>query len=239
MKTIEELKKQHEKETEKLEIELKINSELPKIDGIDWFIHVSPLYGRIAIAKLEYNFYNYGNDKPQLTILDAVAIAKTLPPESITMVRDSCLSFRTTEHVESLPEEKKERWQEETEISPFLVKVSCWQRSTMTISWFTRLSTGVVEISIILPLSNKLGKYDITRRARNRNDESSIIERCSFIPNNNNIYNLFDNDISIAELQRSIRWSSNDNKTPNDFTLYWINLDKKPSNVLSLLEKLA
>lgn len=237
---LEKLRKKHAEEEAALLQELEIKAALPDM-GVPWRLHVYPLYGAVGSAKIEYGWFDYGKEKPQPS-LDTVRLAAgLLPPEPLVKVKDGCLSFRPKAHVESLPEEKKSRWQEEQEIAPFTVKVSAFQRQSAEVEWNTRLKSGkLLRVEIVVPLPDKLGRFRIERQ-RGPLAVEQAITRCEFNVETARVHTLFDGPEPVAELAQPIRWAAGDVTTPNDFTLYWVELrdDWRPTTAARLVEALA
>lgn len=234
------LRDKHAKEENALLLELSIKDELPDL-GVPWRVHGYPLYGTVASAHVEYDWFDYTGRKPKPTLETVRQAAELLPPEPMVMVRDGCLSFRPKAHVEALPEEKKERWEEELDVTPFLVEVDGFQHLTAEFHWFTRLkSDALIRVEIKLPMPGRLGTYTVERK-RGPRDVEQAIKRCQFRPATDYVLTLFDGTEPVSELQSPIRWASGDVTTPNKFTLYWVELrdDWKPTTAARLVEALT
>jgi hypothetical protein len=185
------------------------------------------LYGRQVSVKWEWDFYAYGKDAWQPDLDFLLKLAEALGPAlPVVLVRDGCLSFRLAEHVEALPEEKKERWESEQPVSPFLVKLSAFQHRTAEISWTVRLAGLACEVEVVLPRLDDFGKLDLVMRNKMG---GRIVERCAFNPAER-LITLDRDGEPLAEMQSPIKWARGSEDTPNDLTLYWVDLrDDRPA----------
>jgi hypothetical protein len=142
------------------------------------------------------------------------------PALPVVLVRDGCLSFRLAEHVEALPEEKKERWDSEQQVSPFLLKVEVFQQHTAEVSWTVRLAGIVCVIEAKLPFSPAFGRLDVQCKDRMGGRE---VVRCEFKPGDA-LITLFRDQEPLAQLERPIKWASGGPQYPSSFTAYWCDL---------------
>jgi hypothetical protein len=184
-------------------------------------VYFHNLHGRQVTLKWAWDFYAYGKQvwQPDLDFL--LKLAEALGPAlPVVQVRDGGLSFRLAEYVEALPQEKKERWEEERPVAPFLVKLSAFQHRTAEISWTVRLAGLAVEIEVVLPRLDEFGKLDLVMRNKMG---GRVVERCVFSPSDR-LITLARDDEPLAEMQSPIRWARGSEDTPNDFTLFWVNL---------------
>jgi hypothetical protein len=184
-------------------------------------VYFHNLYGRQVSMKWEWDFYACGKEvwQPDLDFL--LRLAEALGPAlPVALVRDGCLSFRLAEHVEALPEEKKGRWDSETPVSPFLVKLSAFQHRTAEISWTVRLAGLACEVEVVLPRLDEFGMLDLVMRNKMG---GRVVEQCVFHPTGR-LTTIYRDDEPLAEMQSPIRWARGSEDTPNDFTLYWVNL---------------
>lgn len=180
------------------------------------------LYGREATIYFEHDFYSYGKKdvkQPDLALLER--LANDLPAVPLVRVKDGCMSFRTAAHVDAMPEDKKERWEEEIGVAPFLLKLSAFQHSTAEIEWVTVIAGLPVEISFKVPLTPNIGavsvRYVEFRGGRRVNKcEASITESLRELRRTT-----ADLDENIAGSDR-IKWASGSQDVPNDFTYFWI-----------------
>lgn len=234
------LRDKHAKEENELLLELSIKDDLPDV-GVPWRVHGYPLYGTVASAHVDHNWFDYTGKTPKPTLETVRQAAELLPPEPMVKVRDGSLSFRPKGYVESLPEEKKERWEEEQDVTPFLVEVCGFQHLTAEFNWFTKLKSGaVVRVEITLPMPRELGTYTVVRQHGPRAVEQAI-KRCEFIPDTDRVLTLFDGTEPVAQLESPIRWASGSPTTPNKFTMYWVELrdDWKPTTAAALVAALT
>ena len=234
-----DLEAKHAKEREELKRKLEIRAELYDV-GVPWRIHVYQLYGAVAGVQIAYPWFDYSAKEPKPT-LDTVRLAALHhPPVGMVRVKDGCMSFRSKEHVDALPEDKKERWEEELDVAPFLVEVDAFQHHSASFEWYTKLKNGaLVRVEIELPLMRELGQYDIKRRGPDY-IEARPIESCRFFPDAARLTTLFHGPEPVAQLEAPIRWASGSPTTPNKFTLYWLALreDMTPT-VGALVEALS
>lgn len=234
-----DLEAKHAKEREELKRKLDIRAELYDV-GVPWRIHVYQLYGAVAGVQIAYPWFDYSAKEPKPT-LDTVRLAALHhPPEPMVRVKDGCLSFRSKAHVDALPEDKKERWEEELDVAPFKVDLDAFQRHSATFEWFTRLKSGtLVRMEIELPLMRELGHYSIRHRGPEY-IENRPIESCTFTPDAARLTTLFHGPEPVAQLESPIRWGTGSNTTPNKFTLYWTVLrDDMTPTVGALVEALS
>jgi hypothetical protein len=231
-----ELKAGHARELAELELKLAIQKALPDL-GIPWRVHVSELYGTVASASIEYDFFGTRRDQAQPTLETVTAAGMALPGVPLVLVRDGCLSFRPLPHVEAVPEEKKERWKEELQVCPFVVRLSAFQRHTAEFDWVARLSLenhgeSLVRVRIRIPTPPELGRLNVSYSdymggRRVKDCRLSIGEAAHVIYRDGN---------SLAGLESPIRWASGSAETPNDFTLYWVAYGDELVNVSDLVE---
>jgi len=217
MQTLDQLKAKHAKELREFAVKDGIREVLPDV-GFDWKIYISKLYGTSAHVAIEHDFYAYPRDKPQPTLETVRTIAEQLPPEPLSWLRDSCLSFPLTSYVESLPDVVCDRaaiWS----ITPFTVTVDAFQQQTVSFKWTTKILGQFVDVKCVLPLSDKIGRYRIERKGRH---EQGDIKRCTFDVNHNFMGRIETVDDILAELQPPIKWSTGSADVPNRFTLYWV-----------------
>lgn len=218
------MREKHAKAESDLVREHAIRAALPdSLDGLPVRIHLHGLYGTTASVKVEYDFYRYGrDDKQQPTLEDALTLAEQLAPCSVRKIKDGCLSFQLGAYVDSLDKAKKERWQEEIEVSPFRIKVGAFQQHTMTIEWAAVLGNEIVDVDFILPLPRWLGNLEVHYQ---NYMGGKRVDRCNFMPNKDAVFSIFRDDEELAQLAASpIKWGRGSDETPNDFTLYWHDL---------------
>lgn len=220
-KKLADLEARYAKEREALVKEHAVRSALPSYaEDYKPRVHFHSLYGRDASVSFKYDFFAYGKDvkQPDLSLLEQ--LAKDLPAVPLVKVYNGCTSFRTKAHVEALPETDKERWESETDIAPFTVKVSAFQQQTVEISWITQLAGFMVEVEVTLPLPASVGRFDI---AISKHMGGKRIARCDFSLGES-LRELrrqtADMDEAIAGAER-VKWASGSPETPNDFTFYW------------------
>jgi hypothetical protein len=191
------------------------------------------LYGRECSIKWEHDYYRYdpeGKKPPQPDLPFLAQLAEALGPAlPVVLVRDGCLSFRLAEHVEALPEEEKERWDSEQQVSPFLLKVEVYQQHTAEVSWTVRLAGIACEIEVKLPFSPAFGRLDVQYKDRMGGRE---VVRCEFKPADA-LTTLFRDQEPLAQLERPIKWASGGPQYPNSFTAHWCDLrpDTPPAPV--------
>jgi hypothetical protein len=178
------------------------------------------LYGVQVTLTWAWDFYTHKDTwQPDLDFL--LKLAEHLGPAlPLVQVRDGCLSFRLAEHVNALPEEKKGRWDSETPLSPFLVKLSAFQHRTAEISWTVRLAGLACELEVVLPRLDEFGKLDLVMRNKMG---GRVVERCVFHPGER-VTTLYRDEEPLAQMESPIRWARGAEDTPNDFTLFWVNL---------------
>jgi hypothetical protein len=194
------------------------------------------LYGKQVSLKWAWDFYSYGKDTWQPDLDFVLKLAEYLGPAlPLVLVRDGCLSFRPAEHVNALPEEKKGRWDSETPVSPFLVKLSAFQHRTAEISWTVRLAGLACEVEVVLPRLDEFGKLDLIMRNKLG---GRVVERCVFHPTER-LTTLHRDEEPLAQMESPIRWARGSEDTPNDFTLYWVNLrEDRPAQPADLARAL-
>lgn len=231
-----ELDKDHDRKRQELTNEYAVRAALPPYAAeYKTRVHFHSLYGMDCSVNIDHDFYSYSKEAKQPDLALVARLGADLPPLPLVMVRDSCLSFRSKEHVEGLPEESKARWESETDVCPFLVKISGFQQRTAEFSWLTRIAGMVAEVELKLPLPAKLGKLDIVMKDIKG---GRVVERCNFSPSPD-LDPIFHDEEPLGQLERPIRWGRGSNDTPNDFTLYWIPLrDDKQATIADLVAQL-
>jgi hypothetical protein len=213
----EQIKADYDRKLAESEAEDKIASIIP--DG--GRIHVHSLYGTVASVKYGDTF----GGKP-CTWDDAKRLVRALPPVGLTMVRDGCLSFRTTEHVESLPEGRKARWNEEVPCSPVLAHIEGFQGPTLSLEWNARVEgIGVVRVTVVMgPMWNHrgIGTYSAKRVEF---QGGFRYERAKFTPANDlhSIHAAEENGAAV-QLESPIVWASGGQEYPNRISLYFVDL---------------
>ena len=233
-KQIKALKEDNQKvldaEIEAVKLRHRISEELPDV-GIDWHIHISDLFGAVASVEIKHDFFSWSKQRPNFrTVLKA---SQALPPEPLVKVKNACLSFRPLEHVESLPESRKQHWREETEIVPFLVEFDCFQHDTVRFFWYARIEkVGLVRVGITL--HNSPGKPGLGRLYAEY--DGRRVDRMVFKPSPDTA-RIFDSEgCPVAERQPPIKWASMSTEYPDRYSLYFLDLspDSRPkiSNLL-------
>lgn len=188
---------------------------------------VSELYG--TCASLHYGEWYRRYNQTDLSWETVLALAEKLPGVPITKVRDGCLSFQPTSYVESLPEEKKERWKEETSVCPLLVKVDCLHEygPRLELNWTANLpSVGLVRVDCEFShVPQKIGTYSAKRidyRGGWRYEKATfkLNEKLDRIEAKTPADTLE----HIAEAQLPIHWASGSPQNPGSVSIYWIDI---------------
>jgi hypothetical protein len=222
------LQQKHTENLAGLELEERIVSALPEgLTAIPWRYHAGSLYGTSGHLYADHDFYRYGDTKagiPQPTIDTIGELARAFPALPLVKIRAGCLSFQPRAYVDSLPETKKERWDEEQDVAPFLLKIDGFQRRTYEIEWTATIAGEITRISIKLPLpyqaENRIGQLEIRYQEYKGGRR---VDRCTFVPASN-LRELFREGEPVAQLETPIRWAAGGEDTPNSFTCYWIAL---------------
>jgi hypothetical protein len=249
---IEQQKKKAKEELEKRVKELQKEHVIESIlidnnmwENKKWLLYCYNLYGSKINLNLNPVVYHYQREKYEnSTFADVVKLSKIFVPEPLVKIRDGSLSFRPKEYVDSLPEEKKERWTEEIDITPFTIKFSCFQSHTATFEWFSQVENlGRIHVRVEIDLGfsglrDFCTLYPVYGSKRKPWREDEYITKMVFSINEKmrTIYSLKD-DCAMATIEREICWASGSRKTPNDYTVYWI--DCYPDQSATLEELLT
>lgn len=198
--------------------------------GARIFIH--SLYG--TVGSVTYGDSHGGQEKA-CTWEKACELIRALPPVSLTMVRDGCLSFKPTSYVDALPEEKKDRWKEESAVSPVLVHIEGFQGPTFELGWITDLAgIGLVHVKCSMGFawaSRGIGTYD-AKRVEFRGGYRYEPARFTPAPDLHTIHDPYNSEPT-AQLESPIRWASGGPEYPSRITLYFVDLgaDMNPAHV--------
>lgn len=246
MKTLDEkiadLKAQHEKQVEELALKEKILSALPDWTRVyDVRVYCGELYGRIAAVHFDHNFFRLSTDTALQPDLELVGrLHEAFPGLPMVRVKDGSLSFRLKAHVEALPEEKKARWESETDVAPFRIDIDTHQQRTAEFEWYAEVAGVVVSFHVKLPLMSELGYLNMRAVRYGSDGPVKYWERCEFQPNNAAVYTLFSSDgESLADLQPCVKWGTGGREYPNNFTLFWVNhTENKTATVADLARQL-
>jgi len=185
------------------------------------FVHIHSLYGQVASLAYGDSYASYGSETLSWDVIKL--LAEKLPGVPMTQVRDGCLSFQPRQYVESLPEEKKERWQSEMDVCPLLLKVEALHGPAMELEWVTDLpGVGLVEVSCKLP---RLPQTIATYTARRKEYMGGFrYERASFSVNERLLRIDGADGEPIAEAQSPIIWASGGSEYPQRVTLFWVDI---------------
>lgn len=210
----------HAEAKTKLAREHAIKSLLPdELDGLKLSVHLHGLYGTTGSVNVTHDFFSYSQEQRQPTLEDVLIVAEAFPPCAVRKIKDGCLSFQLAEFVDKLDEAKKDRWQEEIEVAPYRIKVDGFQQRTMEIEWAAKVGEEVIEFGFTLPLPQWLGTLDI--RYKNYMGGKRV-EYCQFAPAA--LFNVMRDGEPLSQLESPIKWGRGSEETPNNFTLYWIDL---------------
>jgi len=136
MTTVEELKKKHAEELAKAEREDALLKTLENMGAPQpSMVFQHSLYGSEGSIVYGNTFAGY-YDKSPFTLQDALEVAEALPPIPLVYVKDGCVSIRSREHVDSIPEEKKEQWQQEEDIGAVKIEADGFG---VNVKWETRI----------------------------------------------------------------------------------------------------
>jgi hypothetical protein len=223
---VESLKADYAKKLAQAEQEDAITARVPP--GGRVFVH--SLYGEVASVKYG-DIYRH---EDACTWDEAKRLVRALPPVALTMVRDGCLSFRPAEHVDSLSESSKERWQEESAVSPVLMHIEGFQGPTLTLSWVSRVpDVGLVRVDCVMGnmLQHRgLGTYSAKRVEY---QGGFRYERAKFTPADglHTIHDIEDNGPAV-QLESPIVWASGGPEYPSRITCYFVDLGQWGSHGL-------
>ncbi len=181
-------------------------------------ISVNELYG--SLASIHYGD-RYGREN-HLTLAECTRLAESLPGVPTVQVRDGCLSHKPKSYVEALPEEKKERWESETDVCPVLLKIdqTAGYSPVYTLEWYAELpGVGIVRVDCDLSSLGQVASYS-ARRVNNMGGfryESPV----SFVK----AVDVEDSTGEIvAQLQPRITWASGSEESPKPVTYFWIDV---------------
>jgi len=228
---LKELKAKQAEERSKLKAEEKIRRSLPEAYREQASIFVHNLYGTCASVKWEAPYAG-----PALNVEHAAKIVEAIGAVSVTLVKDGCTSFRPTSYVEALPEEKKERWKEESAVSPLRFHIESVTRTVLEFQWFAMVGGLLVSCKIVcgMPWSTNFGSY--TYKRQDYPGGYRIVDT-KFAPGSQ-MHTIMRDGEPIAQLESPIKWWSSE-EYPNPITLYFVDLgeDMDPSMVATSIAK--
>ena len=209
------LLQKHARELVDLEIRQAIRRALPDF-GLPFKIHVSELYGTAASVALEFDFYGQAKSQPDL---DAVRrLGETLPGVPLVFIQDGCAWFAPREYLDSLPPYPQSRGVNPanvTEVCPFHVRVSAFQRQTTEFSWIAQVAGRLVRVEVVIPTPLELG---ISRCTYADIPGRRMLTGCAFLPGPKL------RDLPNAKLASPVKFAAGGEDTPNAFEVYYIGL---------------
>jgi len=211
-KELQELKEKYAKKEAELLREHKIRNILGNtFDGYEKpFIHFSKLYGTSGLIAVNYNRFQYGQNKPRNPDTALLrALIQKFPAVPILKYKDGCLSFRPEQQAEQDAAKAIENGitVDLYECGPVTVRIDPAHFSqSASFEWVAEIDGGLWRIQVEFSMyAVELGTLDL-KFATYPDGEVKRVERCQFNP---------------AWDAQVIRWGRGDEKTPNSFTLYW------------------
>lgn len=240
---LEELKAKHAREIEHVTRKQEIFSALPEdLHVYEPRVFLHELFGSTGSLTITYDFfrYSFNKDKPQVSLDTVLRLAQVFPyHQPLALVSDGCVSVRTKSHVDTTPEERRERWTV-TDIAPFEVRVSGFQKYSAEFRWHTNVLGKVLEMRVELPIPATLGRLDIAYQ--HQPDSCGCrgrVIRNNFITTDRVAYIRDEDGIPIATLHRTINYGSGSPDTPGEKLLLWTPIgNNRPARIEDLIRTL-
>lgn len=216
---VEKVKEEYEKNLKRAELEDALFAKFDTLGVQPSRIHIhnSPLYGEEATVKFGDSY----RASDEIEYCDLPGLVVMLPPVRLVLVKGTFTSIMPREYIDSLPGEKKDRWNSEVDISPLYLKLERENRSTL--HWVSKIGGHVVEVCCAMSFwkTRNIATYDVKRvefRGGHRYERPRVVPQVIDICGSD--------DQVVAQAQSPIIWAAGSDEYASESTVYWIDIGR-------------